>query len=194
MTTGVLMLDGINALAAGIAREFPNAAKIAGYVNGTYAWSQAEWNLFPRADHVTISVTASADEGDVLDVETGDATPGQCEAWIALRKAAGLWRPSVYCNLSTVPAVRIGTGKWVLGTDYDLWIADWDGTTALPYPLAAAKQERSTTGYDLSIVYDRAWPHRKAPAPPSPAPSPPALKAELQAWMAQGASLIGQMQ
>ena len=41
------MYDGINSLAPGIAREFPNATRIAGYDNGRYAWTQADWNLFP---------------------------------------------------------------------------------------------------------------------------------------------------
>lgn len=177
-----LMYDGIGALAAGIARDFPNAAKVAGYVNGSCAWSAADWDLFPHAEKVTISVTASADEGDVLDVETGDARPDQTEGWIAMRKAAGLERPTIYCNLATVPAVRQGTGKWILDKDYDLWIADWDGTTAIPYPHAAAKQEKSTAGYDVSVVYDVAWPHRTPPQPvTSLLPAPASMSAT--PWM-----------
>ena len=67
----VYMYDGINSLAPGIAREFPNATRVAGYDNGRYAWTQADWDLFPHADHIHISVTADANLGDVLDVETG---------------------------------------------------------------------------------------------------------------------------
>jgi hypothetical protein len=193
----VLMYDGINALAAGIARDFPAAAKVAGYVNGTYAWSQAEWSLFPHADHVTISVTASANAGDVLDVERYDATPDQAAGWIAMRKQAGLFRPTIYCNLSTVPAVRQGTGSYRLGVDYDIWVADWDGTTfsppvpGLPDANYAAKQYQSTAGWDATVVYDLEWPHRQRPAPPQPAPS--ALKGEFEAWLAQGVTLVGKM-
>jgi hypothetical protein len=163
------MPDGINSLAPGIAKTFPGTNWVAGYLNGTFVWSQADWDLFPHANHVTITVTASADIGDVLDVETGDATPPQAEAWIAMRKAAGLYRPTIYCNLSTVPAVRAGTGKYVLGTDYDLWIAVFDNSTASPYAGCAAKQYESTTNYDLSEVYDVDWPHRAAPVQ-KPAP------------------------
>jgi hypothetical protein len=157
------MYDGINALAAGIARQFPDAAKIAGYVNGSFAWSQAEWNLFPKADHVTISVTAGANAGDVLDCEAGDATPGQTAGWIAMRKAAGLYRPTIYCSLDAIPAVRAGTGSFVLGKDYDIWVAQYTG---VPHEIAgcAATQYESTANYDISIVYDSGWPHRKAPA------------------------------
>lgn len=168
------MYDGINALAAGIAREFPNAPKVAGYVNGTYAWSQADWNLFPHADHVTISTTASANAGDVLDVEAGDATPNQSAGWIAMRKAAGLYRPTIYCSRSVIPAVRAGTGRYILGQDYDIWVADYTGSphevTAPGSPAVncAATQYASTANYDVSLVYDTAWPHRKPPVAPGP--------------------------
>lgn len=173
--TDILMPDGINSLAAQIAKAFPNAAKVAGYVNGRFAWSAAEWDLFPEADHVTISVTAGANEGDVLDCEAGDATPAQTAAWIAMRKGAGLYRPTVYCSLSAVAAVRGGTGKWKLGTDWDLWVADYDDTVASVYPLAVAKQYLSTSSADVSVVYDTAWPHRKAPVATAPVGAPAAV-------------------
>jgi hypothetical protein len=195
MMTDRLLYDGIAADAAGIHRDFPNAAMVAGYLPPSpFAWSQAEWGLFPHADHVTVATSAHVNAGDVLDCEAGNATPDQTAGWIAMRKQAGLFRPSIYCSLSAVPAVRIGTGKWVLGTDYDLWIAKWDGTTAIPYPHAVAKQEKSTAGYDVSVVYDAAWPHREPPAPPKPpAPKPSALKAELEKWLAQGAPLVAKV-
>lgn len=176
------LYDGINADAAGIARDFPDAQLIAGYLTGTYAWTAAEWQLFPRAAHVTIVTTASANAGDVLDVEAGDATPAETAGWIAMRKAAGLYRPTIYCNLATVPAVRTGTGRWILGTDYDLWVGDWDGTAAIPYPAAAAKQYKTTPGYDVSTVYDDSWPRRSAPVPPRP----PLVSAVLTGTYADG--------
>jgi len=162
------MYDGINTLAAGIAHDFPNAQMVAGYLTGQYAWTAAEWALFPRAAHVTIVTTAGANAGDVLDVEQGDASPDQAQAWIALRKRSGLYRPTIYCSLSVVPAVRQGTGPYILGKDYDLWVAKWDGTTTLPYPLAVAKQEASDARKDTSVVYDDLWPHRSVPVPPKP--------------------------
>jgi len=165
------MLDGIDTDAAGIARLSPQM--VAYYVNGRYAWSAAQIAMFPHANHVTISVTASADAGDVLDVETGDATPAQAEGWIAKRKAAGLYRPTIYCSRSTIPAVRAGTGSYVLGKDYDIWVADYTGT---PHVVAssvvggvtaicAATQYENTANWDVSAVYDDGWPHRTPPAP-----------------------------
>lgn len=175
--TDVLMYDGLNSDAPAIARAFPGARKVAGYLNGRYAWSQADWDLFPGADHVTITVTASAGEGDVLDVETGDATPAQAAAWIEMRHAAGLYRPTIYCSLSVVPAIRAATGPLILGRDYDIWVAKFDGSGAepavpgLPAARFAAKQYETNPSWDESVLYDPEWPHRVA-AHPAPAPAP----------------------
>jgi hypothetical protein len=174
----VLMYDGINALAAGIAKEFPNAAMVAGYINGSYAWSQQDWDLFPHATQVEVTITASTNAGDVLDVEAGDATPSQTAGWIAMRKAAGYYRPTIYCSRSVIPAVRAGTGSYILGQDYDIWVADYTGTAhevtapGSPSVTCSATQYESTANYDVSTVYDDGWPHRKAPASTKlPAPS-----------------------
>lgn len=168
------MYDGINTLAAGIADKFPDAQLIAGYLNGDFAWTSAEFNLFPRSVHVTITITASANEGDVLDVESGDATPGQAAEWIEKRKASGYYRPTIYCNLSTLPSLREATGDLILGEDWDCWVADFTNephqVTAPGTPKAscAATQFESTDAFDLSSVFDDDWPHRTAPAKPKP--------------------------
>ncbi|MGH3165995.1 MAG: fibronectin type III domain-containing protein [Trebonia sp.] len=173
------MYDGINSLAAGIAKRFPDAAMVAGYINGNYAWTQAEWDLFPHAVKVRISVTASADAGDVLDVEAGNATPDQTAGWIQRRKASGYYRPTIYCNRATVPAVRQGTGAYILGRDYDIWVADWTGSPhevtapGTPSATCSATQYENTQDYDISAVYDGGWPHRTAPNPPTKPPAEP---------------------
>lgn len=146
------------------APELPRGAEmVAGYVDGRYAWSAADWELFPDSEKVRVAVRASTDSGDVIDCETGDATPAEAAAWVRMRRAAGLHRPTVYCDLSEVPAVRHAAGSLVLGRDWDLWVASWDGSASGPYPGAAAKQYRSTAAYDVSAVYDDGWPHRTAP-------------------------------
>lgn len=166
------MYDGINVLAAGIHHDFPRVTKVAGYIDGRYRWTREEWDLFPHADHVHISVRAANDAGDVLDVEIGDATPEQTRGWIEKRKAAGLYRPTIYCSYSTVPAVRAATGSYVLSVDYDIWVAKYDGTKTAPPMVGpgnlaarfAAKQWKSTPRWDANAVYDTAWPHRHRPA------------------------------
>lgn len=153
------LYDGINTDASAIKWIYKTGDLVAGYDAGTFIWSQAEWNLFPPSARVTITPTASH-TADVLDVETGDATPEETEGWIKKMKLTGYMRPTIYCSLSVVPDVRKGTGPYIFGKDYDLWIADWDGTTVLPYPAAAAKQFRNTSNYDVSVVFDDHWPHR----------------------------------
>jgi hypothetical protein len=162
------MYDGIDSLAAGIHNQFPNAAMVAGYIDGAFAWTSAQFGLWPASTvKVKIAVFASTNAGDVIDCETGDATPAQAAAWVNMRIAAGYYRPTIYCNLSTVPAVRTATGSLILGQDYDIWVADYDGSTASVYAGTAAKQYLNTASYDKSIVYDDAWPHRTAPSLPS---------------------------
>lgn len=161
-----LMYDGIYPDASTIAAVHPQM--VAGYIDGVWEWSEADWNLFPSSTvKVQITVTASANAGDVLDVENGDATPAQTEGWIKLRKGDGYDRPTIYCNLSTVPAVRAGTGPYVLGADYDLWVADYDGSENTVYAASAAKQFVSDADWDVSAVYDSEWPHRSAPVAPT---------------------------
>ena len=166
------MYDGIASDAATIRAAFPDAALVAYYIDGGYAWSAPDTALFPHAVRVQIAVFASTSAGDVIDCETGDATPEQAAAWVRARKAAGYWRPTIYCSLDTVPAVRQATGDLVLARDYDIWVADYDDTVAPAYPLCAAKQYRDTAGWDVSAVYDDGWPHRTEA--PSPAPARPA--------------------
>lgn len=170
-TVPIYMYDGINVLARGISQLFPHAAKVAGYVGGYYAWTQAEWDLFPLADKVTITPFV-ANQGDVLDVETGDATPDQTAGWIEQRHAAGYYRPTIYCSLDVIPAVRKGTGSYILGVDYDIWVAYYTGyaqqiaAPGLPAGNCAATQYMSTAEYDVSAIYDPEWPHRTPPSAP----------------------------
>lgn len=177
------MYDGINSDAAYIRQHFPNAELVAGYADGKYKWSQADWDLFPNAVHVWIcALPASTGFGDVIDCENGDATPAQAGAWVQARKKEGLYRPTVYCSKSNIAAVRQATGKLVLGKDWDLWVADPTGQahayassgTGMVTAQAAAVQYAWAASYDMSAVWDAGWPHRKPPNAPQPAPPVPA--------------------
>jgi hypothetical protein len=135
-----------------------NAALVAGYVDGRYAWSGAEWARFPHSVKVRIATRASTNDGHVLDVEQGDATPTQATRWVVMRRAAGV-DPSVYCNASTWPSVRAAFESAGVAPPH-YWIAHYDGLTAIPSG-AVAKQyndpPRSGGNYDISAVADY-WP------------------------------------
>lgn len=146
-----IMYDGIDSDAGIIPAD---AQLVAGYVDGDYVWTGADWARFPHAVHVRIAVHAGTDDGHVLDVESGNATPAESVDWVLLRRGSGA-DPTVYCNTSTWPQVRAAfQARTVPEPHY--WIADYDGDTAIPAG-AVAHQYASTARWDLSAVADY-WP------------------------------------
>lgn len=160
------------------AGDIPAAATmVAGYVDAHYAWSAADWAHWRDAGARLVRIAAwpSTNAGDVLDVETGNATPLEAPAWVTMRRAAGA-DPTVYCNTSTWPQLlaafdRLGTARphW--------WLAEYAASQAriaqllaLPGVVAVQYADEALTGghYDLSAVADH-WPG----VDPEPEPSPP---------------------
>lgn len=146
------------------AADVPAGAQIVGgYVNGTFAWSAADWDRFPTATKVRIATRANVNDGNVLDVEKGDATPGEAPGWVVMRRAAGV-DPTVYCNASALATVQAAfTAANVPQPHY--WVAHYDNIPSIPDG-AVAKQyinDPSSGGhYDLSAVADY-WPGVDAP-------------------------------
>lgn len=140
-----------------------SAEVVAGYVDGHYAWKPADWARFPHALKVRIAVFPSTNDGDVLDVEPGDATPAQAPGWVARRRAAGHPRPTVYCSRSAWPAVRAEFARQRV-PEPDYWIADYTGRAHL-LPGSVATQWTDAGPYDVSIT-NGVWPRTTAPAPP----------------------------
>lgn len=126
-----------------------NAAVVAGYVDGKFAWSSADWALFPNAYHVRITVFGGTLAADVIDVENGDATPATAVQWASDIRAVGRI-PIVYCNENTWPSVETAFAS-IAPPVY--WIANYDGAQTIPNG-ADAKQYMNTPSYDLSVVDD----------------------------------------
>ncbi|MEZ0066663.1 hypothetical protein ABIA32_002675 [Streptacidiphilus sp. MAP12-20] len=131
-----------------------SATLIAGYGDGYYQ-NTAEFRArFPHATIVEIAVSSHHDLGQVLDVETGDATPAEAPGWVERRRAAGV-DPTIYCNSSTWPTVRAAfQAAGVAEPHY--WIAQYDDDPTIPTG-AVAKQYADPGPYDLSSVADY-WP------------------------------------
>ncbi|HKS45686.1 MAG TPA: hypothetical protein VJT49_11350 [Amycolatopsis sp.] len=130
-----------------------DARLVAGYVNGRWKWPVTGWARFPDAVKVTIATQASVDDGVVLDVEPGAASPAEALGWVRRRRAAGV-DPTVYCNLTSWPVVRAAfTSAGVAQPHY--WVARYDNVPAIPAG-AVAKQysDPATSGghFDLSAV------------------------------------------
>lgn len=150
------------------------AAVVLGYVNGTYEWSTEDWARFPHAVKVRCATRANIDDGHVLDVETGDATPAQAPGWVVMRRRAGLTTPTVYCSSSAWPSVRAAFRAAGVAEPLYL-IAHYDGDPTIPAG-AVGKQyvdpPNSGGHWDLSAVADH-WPGV------DPAPKPEAPQMEL---------------
>lgn len=143
------------------ANDIPTtAAMVAGYLRPSrYAWSAADWARFPRAVKVRIAIFATVNDGHVLDVEPGDATPAQAPSWVRMRRAVGV-DPTVYCNASTWAQVRAEFRRQGVAEPH-YWIAKYDGVAEIPAG-AVAKQfanppVHGAGHFDLSIVADY-WP------------------------------------
>jgi hypothetical protein len=141
------------------ADDIPTTVEVvAGYVDGRYAWSAADWARFPGAVKVRIAVRASTNDGHVLDVEPGDATPVEAPGWVAMRRRAGV-DPTVYCNLSDLPTVRAAFDAAGVAQPH-YWVARYDGVADIPAG-CIAKQYMNDPGsgghWDLSAVADY-WP------------------------------------
>ena len=130
---------------------------IGGYINGAitrFVWTRDQWKLFPNSYHGHINVTGDPQTGNVLDVETGDATPANVAGWINTRLPATPDPLLVYCNRSNLADVitfRAGT-KWH-GRVW-IWIATLDGTLVSNRGMTQVSQLRDAAGAyaDVSIV------------------------------------------
>lgn len=78
-----------------------NPQAVAAYVDGRYANSAEAADRFPHAHLLTIAVFA-AHNAHCLDIETGDATPGEAVAWYERQKARGVTRPCLYASASVM--------------------------------------------------------------------------------------------
>lgn len=150
----------------------PSDAKVvAGYVDGIYANIRSMQRRFPNAVVVRIAVSARTNDGHVLDVETGDATPAEAVSWVRMRRLGG-YDPTVYCNMSLWPVVRKAF-RDANEPEPHYWIAQWDGNATIPAGVVAKQYADSAMvghHYDKSIVVD-SWPGVDAHNNPRPVPS-----------------------
>lgn len=139
--------------------DIPTSAQmVAGYISGTYRWPQSGWDRFPNAVHVKIATRADVNDGHVLDVEPGDATPAQAPGWVRMRRAAGV-DPTVYTSLSEWASVRQAFAAAGVPEPH-YWIAHYNGDRTIPAGAVAiqyADPPSSGGHYDLSAVADY-WP------------------------------------
>jgi hypothetical protein len=145
----MIMYDSTNPL------DIPvDAPAVAGYTDGDYRWPDAGWNRFAGALKLRISVLGGA--ADVLDVETGDATPSEAVDWVWTMRKQEMPYPGVYCNSNLWPTVQAAFAAHQVDPPW-YWIADYDGRPDIP-PGAVAKQYQNAPAsgghFDLSVISD----------------------------------------
>lgn len=126
------------------------AEAVAGYVDGRYKWTQADWDRFTNAKiKLRITTWASLD-ADYVDCEHGDATPDSAFNWIQAKRVTGCADAGVYADANNWDKIThlFDLARLMLPP---LWLAKWDGVAELP-PNCMAKQYQSLADYDLSIV------------------------------------------
>jgi hypothetical protein len=152
---------------------------VGAYTNGLYrVLLQDVVARFGAVPVAWIDVNGSDVYADVLDVETGDATPAGAVVWVKAKLLTKpVYPPVIYCNRATLTPLfnAMGAAGLHVVTHFRLWIATLDGTKLVPdmtgvTAVQYAGEPQTGHHYDESIVYDGAW---KAPAPaPKPAPVP----------------------
>lgn len=141
-----------------------DASMVAGYVSGGCEWPAVAWHAWSRALTVRIATGANVDDGVVLDVERGDATPADAPGWCARARLRGV-TPTVYTSTSNVQAVLAACKLHDVPAPL-LWVANWSDGPVIPAGAIACQYDNDAArGYDISVVADY-WPGV------DPAPSP----------------------
>ena len=146
---------------AGRIPSSPAPFAVGGYINGantSFIWSSATWARFPGSYHMRINVTGDPSRGDVLDVETFDATPNNVAPWIVTRAKSTPKPLIVYCNRSNLDAcvAARNEAQKQCGRYAFIWCATLDGTLS-GRAMTQVAQVSDTRGVfaDLSVIQDR---------------------------------------
>src|SRR5208282_1503 len=166
MVTPVLVFDAthdnIGALPAG--------TQVAGYTTGTgthIRWTDADFAAHPGAVRIDQDPAASDPTADVLDIETGAATPASAPGWVTRALASrasqarpGQRSPAVYMSQSRVTEVVNALIAGGIGSGAGLWIANFSLTQAQatamvlnasgPFPVIGV-QFRDAGSFDVSV-------------------------------------------
>jgi hypothetical protein len=146
----MLMRDSINASL--IPTDTP---VVAGYGDGLYMWSSADWARFPNSVALSIVVNA-VDIGDILDVERSDASPTDVPGWVRRFNRPNRRKPTIYSDRNTWPQIVAALeAAGMSAGSVDWWAATLDGTQVVAG--AVAVQYIDTGAYHESIILDETW-------------------------------------
>src|ERR1700745_2448222 len=141
----------------------PNVEAFAGYVNGKWPSYFAMVRRFPHivANHRDISIAVTLGPiAKFLDIENGDATPDQAPKFVLEAEHAGIWRPGLYANRSTMPFVTDALRKAGIAREkVRLWVGTPRTSLAPPMSVYDAEQQLfDFHGCDVSTCLDPFFP------------------------------------
>lgn len=169
------MYDSVSAIAIPT-----DAQMVAGYVDGKFAWSSADWARFPNSVKVRISAIGATHLAEVFDVEVGCIWPPRnVVPLVVAARNAGI-DPTVYVNQSNDWAPTRAEFDRAGVAHPHWWVARYDGVAnvpdgavakqyAHPGPVPGKSAGPWETGqhFDLSAVLDF-WPGVDGPGTPNP--------------------------
>ncbi len=97
------------------------APAVAGYVGGSWPTYNELRARFPHAHVLSIAVNAGED-AECLDIENGDATPGDAVGWFHRQKARGVKRPCFYAGIFVIGTViQLLKQAGINRSEYRVW-------------------------------------------------------------------------
>lgn len=127
----------------------PNPEAVAGYVDGKYENYNALLKKFPNAKHLSIAVFAKND-AQCLDVEPGDASPGEAPTWVRRQHARGVKRPVLYGSKSSMVEIKQALSQnGIPRSQVRLWVADPTGKSHIPAGFDACQWNWKALGRNL---------------------------------------------
>lgn len=149
----------------------------AGYDTGyDQGWPPEQWARFNPAVH--ICTRNDVDTGDVLDMESGAASPSDAVSWLRIRLAStGIWK-SLYYSEFLDPQIQAElAAAGIPSAQVPKWVAWYNGNASLDDVAhivgVVAKQYANSAisggPYDLSVVANY-WPGVDPPPPLPPQP------------------------
>lgn len=155
----------------------------AGYVDGNWPDFAQLVAQSPTLKHLAIDATAKVERADCLDIEAGDATPGDfgpfCARWVRWNTA----QPVAYAQASRVHQVIMAT--WQPRYTYFIWSAHYTNVAHIcssatcwpesPIPWVADMTQWTdhSGAWDQSLVQPYVFDVPTPTLAPAPAPPPP---------------------
>lgn len=164
----------------------------AGYTTGAgIAWSPADWAAHPYAVRICQDAGATDTTADVLDVESGAATPADCPTWYRAALAnfdhatrPGQRLPAIYASLDNISNVINALKAGGVKSGPKLYVAHW-GLSATAAQLAVTDvgafpivgiQWANNGLYDSDYFLTQWLQDRSAKHVPPPPPPPRTVK------------------